>query len=116
MANTTIPQLPVAVTLTGTEQLEVIQNGVSVRTTALQVSGLQPGATGPTGPAGATGPTGVGSTGPTGAASSVAGPTGPTGQVGSIGPAGPSTVISNLDGGDPYSNYGGITGIDCGGP
>jgi hypothetical protein len=55
------------------------------------------------------GPTG--STGPTG----TFGPTGPTGSTGSIGPAGPSTVISNLDGGAPDSNYGGITSIDCGG-
>lgn len=57
------------------------------------------------GPTGATGPTGFGGTGPTG----------PTGSTGSIGPAGPSTVISNLDGGLPNSNYGGITNIDCGG-
>lgn len=57
------------------------------------------------GPTGATGPTGFGATGPTG----------PTGSTGSIGPAGPSTVISNLDGGLPDSNYGGITNIDCGG-
>ena len=55
------------------------------------------------GPTGATGPTG-----PTGSI-------GVTGPTGSIGPAGPSTVISNLDGGAPDSNYGGITSIDCGG-
>jgi hypothetical protein len=55
--------------------------------------------------------------GPTGA-TGLLGPTGPTGSLGptgSIGPAGPSTVISNLDGGAPNSNYGGITSIDCGG-
>lgn len=38
------------------------------------------------------------------------------GQVGPTGPTGTSTIISNLDGGAPDSNYGGITSIDCGGP
>jgi hypothetical protein len=69
----------------------------SVIVTAHQVMYTQLGPTGPTGSLGPTGPTG--SLGPTG----------------SIGPAGPSTVISNLDGGAPNSNYGGITSIDCGG-
>ena len=69
----------------------------SVIFTATQVMYTQLGPTGPTGVIGVTGPTG--SLGPTG----------------SIGPAGPSTVISNLDGGAPDSNYGGITSIDCGG-
>ena len=69
----------------------------SVIFTATQVMYTQLGPTGPTGSLGPTGPTG--SLGPTG----------------SIGPAGPSTVISNLDGGAPNSNYGGITSIDCGG-
>jgi hypothetical protein len=72
----------------------------SVILTAVQVMYTQLGPTGSTGP---TGPTGT------------FGPTGPTGTTGSIGPAGPSTVISNLDGGAPNSNYGGITSIDCGG-
>jgi len=68
--------------------------------TAHQVMYTQLGPTGPTGTLGPTGPTGT---------------TGITGPTGSIGPAGPSTVISNLDGGAPDSNYGGITSIDCGG-
>lgn len=72
--------------------------GVIVNLSQVMYTQLGPtGATGPTGPIGLTGPTG--SLGPTG----------------SIGPAGPSTVISNLDGGAPDSNYGGITSIDCGG-
>ena len=41
MANTTIPQLPFAISLDGTEQLEVVQNGVSRRTTTSAVGGLQ---------------------------------------------------------------------------
>lgn len=65
-----------------------------------QIMYTQLGPTGATGPTGTLGPTGTG---------------GPTGPTGSIGPAGPSTVISNLDGGLPDSNYGGITNIDCGG-
>jgi hypothetical protein len=69
----------------------------SIVFTATQVMYTQ---VGPTGVAGPTGPTG---------------PTGSLGPTGSIGPAGPSTVISNLDGGAPNSNYGGITSIDCGG-
>lgn len=72
----------------------------SVIFTATQVMYTQVGPTGATGPTGTLGPTGTG---------------GPTGPTGSIGPAGPSTVISNLDGGLPDSNYGGITNIDCGG-
>jgi len=72
----------------------------SVIVTAHQVMYTQLGPTGATGSTGPTGPTG---------------PTGTFGPTGSIGPAGPSTVISNLDGGAPNSNYGGITSIDCGG-
>lgn len=44
MANTTIPQLPVAITLDGTEQLELVQppgsGGTSKRATAAQIAGL----------------------------------------------------------------------------
>ena len=40
MANTTIPNLPLAISLTGSEQLEIVQNGVSVKTTANAVAGL----------------------------------------------------------------------------
>ena len=40
MANTTIPNLPSATSLTGSEQLEIVQNGVSVKTTTNAVAGL----------------------------------------------------------------------------
>ena len=78
MANTTIPQLPLATSLSGTEQLEIVQAGVSRRTTTADVAGLQAGPTGPTGAQG-----GTGATGPTG-------PTGPTGVQGTAGNQGPN--------------------------
>jgi len=40
MANTTIPNLPAAISLTGSEQLEVVQSGVSVKTTAQDIANL----------------------------------------------------------------------------
>jgi len=96
---TQIPNLPLAIALTGAELLEVVQSGVSRRTTTIDVAALQPGPTGPTGPEGAviTGPTGAtgptGSVGPTGTGSSAPGPTGPTGPDGAAssvaGPTGP---------------------------
>jgi len=87
-----IPNLPAAVTVSGSEQLEAVQAGVSVRLTASQIAGLNPGATGPTGAAGPTGPTGAtGSTGPTGAL----GPNGPTGMPGATGPTGPTGPTGN---------------------
>ncbi len=43
----------------------------------------------------------------------ITGPQGPQGIQGLQGPQGVS--ISNLDGGAPDTNYGGITAIDCGG-
>jgi len=110
MANTTIPQLPLATSLSGEEQLEIVQAGVSRRTTTLAVAGLQAGPTGPTGaqggigPTGATGPTGPtgstgagGAVGPTGAQgdtgpTGVSGPTGPTGAQGQQGVTGPSVT------------------------
>ena len=101
MSSIQIPNLPVAIALNGTEQLEIVQAGVSVQTTTAAVSGLTPGATGPRGP---TGPTGAassvaGPTGPTGAASSVAGPTGPTGAASSVaGPTGPTGAASSVAG------------------
>jgi hypothetical protein len=81
--------LPQAIGLDGTEQLEAVQAGTSVRLTSLQIANLggptgPPGA-GPTGPIGPTGPSGGGPTGPTGPAS---GPTGPTGTGGPTGPSG----------------------------
>lgn len=108
MANRQIPNLPAAIALNGTEQLEAVQSGVSVRVTASQIAGLQAGPTGPTGAQGGIGPTGptgatgaqgqsitgptgdVGPTGPTGANSTVAGPTGPTGPAGTSGVNGPT--------------------------
>ncbi len=90
MSNQQIPNLPLAIALNGTEQLEIVQAGVSSRTTTSAVAGLNPGPTGPVGPQGEAGPTGpMGPTGPTG----VQGPqgiTGETGPTGDIGPTGPS--------------------------
>jgi hypothetical protein len=40
MANTTIPNLPLAISLDGTEQLEIVQAGTSKRTTTGAVAGL----------------------------------------------------------------------------
>lgn len=95
MANITIPNLPVATSLSGTEEVEIVQAGTSVRTTTVQIAGLQPGATGATGPQGATGITGAtGATGPTGVTgpSGPVGPTGVTGVTGITGPTGPTGV------------------------
>ena len=96
MSNTTIPQLPLATSLDGTEQLEIVQAGVSRRTTASAISGINTGPTGPTGAQGGVGPTGpAGATGPTGAQGNAGpqgdiGPTGSTGPTGSVGPTGPT--------------------------
>ena len=102
MSNTTIPQLPLAVSIDGTEQVEIVQAGVSRRTTTSAISGINTGPTGPTGAAStAVGPTGpTGKTGPTGAQGNAGsaganGPTGPTGATGNTGPtgaAGPNSV------------------------
>lgn len=91
MANVQIPGLPVAISLNGTEEVEVVQSGTSRRATTLQIAGLQAGATGATGPQGATGATGAtGAIGPTGATgpSGLVGPTGVTGVTGSVGVTG----------------------------
>ena len=40
MANTQIPDLPAAVALNGSEQLEIVQNGTSARTTTQDVGDL----------------------------------------------------------------------------
>jgi hypothetical protein len=84
-SNVQIPNLPVAIALSGQEQVEVVQAGTSARTTTQAIANLAPngfvGPTGPTGPTGATGAMGAtGATGNTGAT----GPTGPTGVSGSI--------------------------------
>jgi hypothetical protein len=51
----------------------------------------------------------IGPTGPSGPS----GPAGPTGATGSTGPTGISVV--NIDGGEPSTNYGGISSLDSGG-
>lgn len=57
MANVTILQLPKVSGLTGTEQIEGVQNNASVRMTVSDIAALGP--LGPTGPMGPTGPPGV---------------------------------------------------------
>lgn len=115
MASSQIPNLPAAIALNGTEQLEAVQSGVSVRVTASQIAGLQAGPTGPQGPQGVTGPTGP--TGPTGADSTVPGPTGPTGAdstvPGPTGPAGSTTLPGGADTQVQF-NDGGAFGGDAG--
>ncbi len=130
MSNATIPMLPQAIAITGAEQLEAVQAGMSVRMTAAQIAALggPRGPTGPTGPSqgptgasgptgsigptgatgvsGATGPTGGGPTGPQGL--SITGPTGPTGVGGTAGMAGPTGPGGN----GPT----GPTGIGAAGP
>jgi hypothetical protein len=73
MSNIQITQLPVATSLDGSEEVEVVQSGTSVRTTTSDIAGLQAGPTGATGPVGPTGPTG---------------PTGPQGVTGTPGAGG----------------------------
>lgn len=130
MSNTTIPNLPLAISLDGTEQIEVVQGGVSRRTTTSAVAGFVTGATGPTGPQGGPGPTGptgpngptgsqgntgdpgpLGPTGPTGP-QGIAGPTGPTGPQGAQGvagvkgPTGPTGAVGPVGSGGAIGNYG----------
>lgn len=84
MSNVQIPNLPLATALSGAEELEIVQAGVSKRASIYQINSVT--AIGPTGPVGPVGPTGPLSTGPTGATGG-AGPTGPTGNAGPTGPA-----------------------------
>lgn len=63
MANVQIPNLPAAIALNGSEQVEVVQSGTSVRVTTSQIAALQTGPIGPSGPQGPTGPTGPTGTG-----------------------------------------------------
>jgi hypothetical protein len=97
-SNIQIPNLGAAVSLNGTEQVEIVQAGESKRATTQQIADLK--GVGPTGPMGVTGPTGptgpsvtgpTGSTGPAGGPTGSTGPTGPTGPTG-IGPTGPSVT------------------------
>ena len=113
MANTTIPQLPLATSLSGTEQLEIVQAGVSRRTTASAIAGIATGPTGPTGAQGGIGPTGtVGPTGPTGVQGTAGnqGPVGPTGVTGPTGGAGP-TGPTGIQGAQGITGPTGPTGI-----
>jgi hypothetical protein len=109
MANRQIPGLPAAISLNGTEQLEAVQAGVSVRVTSAQIAGLQAGPTGPTGGQGGIGPTGP--TGPTGSQgqsitgpagdTGATGPQGPTGAAGANGPTGPTGPTGDAGGNGP---------------
>jgi len=94
-----IPNLPPVISLDPSAEFEVVQAGVSYRTTAAEIAGVVPGPTGPTGagPTGPTGPTGAtGSVGPTGAASTIPGPTGSAGPQGVTGPTGPTGSQGNI--------------------
>ena len=125
MANAQIPNLPVATSLSGAEQVEIVQAGVSRRTTTGAIAGLQAGPTGPTGAPGMAGPTGP--TGPTGAtggrgdigATGPAGPTGPNGPTGptggngspgAVGPTGPTGAASTVAGPTGPTGSVGLTG------
>lgn len=109
MANVTIPMLPQSIAIDGTEQLEAVQAGSSVRITAKMIASLGgptgPPGSGPTGPTGNAGPTGPasGPTGPTGS-----GATGPTGPTGTGGPTGPGVGATGPTGsGGPTGPLGG---------
>ena len=53
-----IPNLTPAIAVNGTEQLEAVQAGATVRVTSAQIASLAPSIPGPIGPPGPTGPTG----------------------------------------------------------
>jgi hypothetical protein len=92
MANIQIPNLPVAVALSGDESLEIVQAGVSVRATTKQMAQLA--AVGEEGPPGPPGPVG-----PPGPASTVPGPQGPPGTAGNPGGAANQIQYNNGAGG-----------------
>jgi len=114
MSSIQIPNLPAAIALNGSELLEIVQAGVSVRTTTNQLAGLQIGATGPTGPTGPTGATGpqglTGVTGATGAGGAL-GYYGSfydtTDQAGPTGATGAPITINSTDGSNGVSIVGG---------
>jgi hypothetical protein len=125
MSNKQIPNLPAAADLTGDEELEVVQSGVSVRTTTHDVATIPGGFTGAVGPdgyaggagvsgaGGATGVTGV--TGPTGpyGITGPTGPTGPTGQTGVTGPSGPSGLVQGATGSVGATGATGASGVNA---
>jgi hypothetical protein len=92
-SNIQIPNLPLAISLNGQEQVEIVQAGTSARTTTRDIASLG----GPTGPAGPIGPTG--GVGPTGGP----GPTGPTGPAGAGNPIGSNGYVQ-------YNNSGSFGG------
>ena len=107
-SNIQIPNLGAAVSLNGTEQVEIVQSGESKRATTQQIADLK--GVGPTGPMGITGPTGP--TGATGSASTVPGPTGPSGTgptgptgAGSTGPTGPTGSTPAIGGSNTQVQY-----------
>ena len=119
-SNVQIPNLGAAVSLNGTEQVEIVQAGESKRATTQQIADLQ--GVGPTGPMGITGPTGptgpsvtgpTGSTGPAGGPTGSTGPTGPTGpsgvgptgSTGPTGPTGPTGATPAIGGSDTQVQY-----------
>jgi len=55
MAQIQIPNLPVAIAIDGTEELEIVQAGTSHRTTTGMIASFLAGVPGPTGPEGPTG-------------------------------------------------------------
>ena len=121
-----IPNLGPAIALTGAEELEIVQAGVSLRTTTQDVADLATAPTGPTGAMGATGPTGsTGPTGPTGSTgpqgipgsggntgatgpSGPTGPKGPTGSQGNVGPTGANGTNGSTGPTGPQGNQGGL--------
>jgi hypothetical protein len=104
-SNIQIPNLGAAVSLNGTEQVEIVQSGESKRATTQQIADLQGvGPTGPMGITGPTGPTGPSVTGPTGS-TGPAGPTGPTGNTGTTGPTGPTGATPAIGGSSTQVQY-----------
>lgn len=99
MSNRQITDLPMAVAVDGTELLEAVQGGVSVRVQAKKFLDIGVGPTGATGPQGVPGSQGargeqglIGEPGPTGATGS-RGPTGIQGATGPVGPAGETALL-----------------------
>jgi hypothetical protein len=103
MSNVTIPMLPAAIALNGTEEIPAVQSSTTVRITVAQIAAYSGGGGG--GGGGATGATGA--TGPAGAD----GPTGPAGPTGATGPGG-GGAPSGATGAVQYNNGGALGGAD----
>lgn len=90
-----ISQLPLAGPLFGDEQVAIVQNGITCRSTTLGFGG-PPGSQGNPGPQGPQGAQGdVGPQGPLG-------DPGPTGPIGATGPQGPQGIIADPPSDDQY--------------